>query len=128
MISVGRDVLTALRGASSSVAFMGIALGASYGVAGLAQMVRGRSGAALKYLVLPAAVFAVLGGLMACLTGELPWYTLIPMPLIPLVARLVSRPDSPAWRDAIVTGFASLVPAVVAVGLAYWSAGGPSGG
>ena len=116
-----------LLGASSSAAFMGIALGASYGVALLAQMWRGRSSALLDQLVLPAAVFSVLGGLMACLTGELPWYALLPLPLIPLVARFMSRPKAPAWRDALVTGFSALVPAIVAVGLAYWSAGGRSG-
>ena len=116
-----------LLGASSSAAFMGIALGASYGVALLAQMVRGRSSAMLDQLVLPAAVFSVLGGLMACLTGELPWYALLPLPLIPWVARFMSRPKAPAWRDALVTGFSALVPAIVAVGLAYWSADGRSG-
>ena len=116
-----------LLGASSSAAFMGIALGASYGVALLAQMWRGRSSAMLDQLVLPAAVFSVLGGLMACLTGELPWYALLPLPLIPWVASFMSRPKAPAWRDALVTGFSALVPAIVAVGLAYWSAGGRSG-
>lgn len=116
-----------LLGASSSAAFMGIALGASYGAALLVQMWRGRSSATLDQLVLPAAVFSVLGGLMACLTGELPWYALLPLPLIPWVARTMSRPTAPAWRDALVTGFSALVPAIVAVGLAYWSAGGRSG-
>ena len=117
-----------LLGASSSVALMGIALGASYGVVVLAQMLGGRSAAALEFLTLPPAVFAVLGGLMACLTGELPWFALLPLPLIPWVARLASRPDSPAWRDALVTGLSAGVPALVAVGLAWWRSGAAAGG
>ncbi len=117
-----------LLGASSSAAFMGIALGAAYGVALLAQMWRGRSALALDHLSLPATVFALLGGLMACLAGELPWYALLPLPLIAPVARFASRPDTPPWRDALVSGFAALVPALVAVGLAYSSLGASVGG
>jgi hypothetical protein len=112
-------------GASVSAALMGIALGASCGVAVLAQMLRGRSTARLDFLDLPVASYVVLGGVMSSLTGELPGYALAPMLLVPLAARLVPRRDAaPAWRDALLSGLAALLPALLAVALAVWSSRG----
>ena len=110
-----------LLGASSSVALTGIAFGSACGVGLIAKLWRGRDGDAPAFATLAVMVFAVLGGLLASLTGELPGHALAPLVLVPLAVRLVPRtPRRPAWRDALLASAAALPPAALAVALGLW--------
>jgi len=110
-----------LLGASSSVALTGIAFGSACGVGLLATLWRGRGGAAPAFATATVMVFAVLGGLLASLTGELPGHALAPVVLVALAVRLVPRePRRPAWRDALLASAAAFPPAALAVALGLW--------
>ena len=122
----GSGVL-ALLGASALLAQLGLALGTASAAVALVQMVRGRE-APLGWTVgVPTAMAAALIGVLASATGELRWYCLIPLPFAPLAGYLVPigalrKP----WQTAFATGFATLVPIAVAVGLAWLSAASSS--
>lgn len=115
-----------LLGASASIAMMGIALGASYAIALAAGLGTGRLPHGLRFVGLQAAAFAALGGEVASLTGELPWTALLPLPLIPLAARLAPRRFAAPAADAALTAAACALPALVAAALAWRAAGGAS--
>ena len=117
----GSGVL-ALLGASALLAQLGLAVGSASAAVALVQMIRGREAPLGWTVVMPAAVAAPIIGVLACATGELRWYCLVPLPFAPLLARLVPagalrRP----WQMAFATGFAALLPVAVAVGLAWLS-------
>lgn len=112
-----------LLGASASIAMMGIALGASCGIGGLALLWRGRDTLGLAFVGLPLAAFAVFGGEAASLTGDLPGRALAPLPLVALAAGwLPRRAQRPAWRDAALAAAVAAVPAAAALVLAVWPA------
>lgn len=122
----GSGVL-ALLGASALLAQIGMAIGSASAAVALVQMVRGREAPLGWTLVMPAAVAAAIVGVLASSTGELRWYCLIPLPLVP-VATLMLRPSAKrrAWQTALVTGVAAMAPVVIAVGLAWASASSSS--
>lgn len=113
----------ALLGASSSVALIGIALGASYGVALLGTLLWPGAAPRPAFVGLPAAVFAALGGEVASLTGDLPWLALLPLLLIPVAVRAVPRRAHTRWRDGALAAAAALLPAALALALAWRAAG-----
>lgn len=113
-----------LLGASASVAMIGIALGAASGVALFAILVVPGAPSNLAFVGLPAAAFAALGGEVASLTGQLPWYALLPMALIPVAVKAVPRRDRSRWADAALAAAAALPPAAAAIAIAYAAAGG----
>jgi hypothetical protein len=122
----GSGVL-ALLGASALLAQLGLALGSASAAVALLQMLRGREAPLGWTVVVPAAVAAPIIGVLACATGELRWYCLIPLPFVALAAHLVPagafrRP----WQTAFATGFAALVPVLAAVGLTWLSAASSS--
>jgi len=124
----GAGVL-ALLGASALLAQIGMAIGSASAAVALVQMVRGREAPLGWTLVMPAAVAAAIVGVLAASTGELRWYCLIPLPLVP-VATLVLPPSGKRrpWQTALVTGVAAGVPLVIAVCLAWASAASSSAG
>jgi hypothetical protein len=113
----------ALLGASALLAQMGIAVAAGAGAVVLVQMIGGQRGPAGWTLVLPAAVITGLAGLLVVFTGSLPWFCLLPTLAIPWAARLVRRERHPPWLAAPLTALASLVPMLLAVALAWVTAG-----
>lgn len=113
----------ALLGASALLAQFGIALGAAAGAILLVQMLRGPSPAPAWSLVLPVAVAGSMAGLLAVFTGALPWYCLLPMLAVPWAASLPGGGDRrPTWLAAILSSLAALVPALLAVVLAWMAA------
>ena len=118
----GAGVL-ALLGASALLAQLGLALGSACAGVALVQMLRGREAPLGASLAVPAAVAAPLIALLASATGELPWFALLPLPLVPMAARWVptGRLTRP-WQVALATGVAALVPAAAAVAIAWWAA------
>lgn len=121
----GTGVL-ALFGASALLAQLGLALGTAGAAVALVQMIRGQESPLGWTLALPAAVGAALVALLASATGELPWYCLLPLPLVPWAARLVRAPSGALWRNGFGAGCAALVPVLLAVGVAWFAARQPS--
>lgn len=116
----------ALLGASALLAQMGIAVGAAAGATLLVQVVAGKRSPTGATLSLPASVVAGLVGLLAVFTGSLPWYCLLPTLAIPWATRLVPAGSRPVWLTAFLTALAAFVPLLLAVGLAWFTAGTPS--
>ncbi len=112
----------ALLGASASQAFMGIGIGAASGVAVVIQMVRGRAPETV-YLLLPVLAFASLAPMVGHLTGGLTWLALLPLPFVAPAAALFKAPDKPVWQQALLSGLPALVPALVALALAWFRVG-----
>jgi hypothetical protein len=76
-------------------------------------------------LAWPASVVTGLVGLLSVMTGELRWYSLLPLLAVPWATRAVPLSRRPIWLKAIFACLAALVPAAVAIGLAL-IAGAPS--
>ncbi|MES1979860.1 MAG: hypothetical protein V4451_17615 [Pseudomonadota bacterium] len=116
----------ALLGASASLAQVGIAIGASSGAALLIQMLTGKHAPTGWTLALPATVVAGLVGLLAVFTGSLPWYCLLPTLAIPYGPRVVPAGKWPVWLTAFLSALAALVPMLLAVAIAWFTAGSSS--
>ncbi len=116
----------ALLGASALLAQVGIAVGAAAGAALLVQMIAGVRSPVGATLSLPASVIAGLVGLLAVLTGSLPWFCLLPTLAIAWATRLVPAGSRPVWLTAFLTGLAAFVPLLLALGLAWFTAASPS--
>lgn len=112
-----------LLGASAQLAQLGIALGAGAGAVVLLQMLRATPVPAGSSLVLPAQFIAGLIGLLAVWTGSLPWYCLLPLPLVTWVAQMAPATARPPWQRAVLCVLFALIPALLAVGLAWFTAG-----
>jgi hypothetical protein len=112
----------ALLGASAQLAQLGIALGAGAGAALLVQMLSGASAPAGWTLGLFAQVAAALIGVLAVLTGSLPWYCLLPLPLVAWAASMAPS-GGPIWQRAVLAALFALVPSSIAVGLAWFTSG-----
>ena len=115
----------ALLGASAQLAQLGIALGAGAGAVLLVQMLRGAGAPVGWTLALFALAACGLIGLLAVATGSLPWYCLLPLPLIPWAATAAPGQAKPVWQRAVLASLFALVPALAAVALAWFTAGTP---
>ena len=110
-------------GASASMAQVGIAIGAASGAVLLVQMVTGKRPPLGWTPALPASVLAGLVGLLAVFTASLPWYCLIPTLAIPWATRFYPRAENrPVWLAAFPMAFLALIPVLVAVALAWFTA------
>lgn len=118
MLGLGAGVL-ALLGASVTLTQVGVAIGSGAGAALLVQMVTGRRAPLGWTLAFPASVTASLVGLLSVATGVLRWYCLLPLLAVPWATRLVPALQRPVWLTAILTSLAALVPAALAVALAW---------
>jgi hypothetical protein len=123
VLGLGTGVL-ALLGASAQLAQIGIAIGAGAGAAGLALLLAPRAPGQGWSLGLLAALVTGLAALLAVFTGQLPWYCLVPLLATPWAARLVREQDSrKPWLTALYTAGAAVIPMLLAVALAWSTAG-----
>jgi hypothetical protein len=122
VLGLGMGALAVL-GASALLAQAGIAVGASAGATLLVQMLAGKRAPGGWTLVLPAAVVTGLAGLLAVFTGALPWYCLLPTLAAPWATRLVPAGERPVWLTSVLTAVVALIPMLLAVGLAWFTAG-----
>jgi hypothetical protein len=113
----------ALLGASASLAFMGIGIGAACGIAVLLLMAFGRAAPAARFLPLPVLAFAALAPMVAHLTGELTFYALWPLLLVAPAAALLKAPARSLWQQALLSGLPALLPALLSVALAWFRVG-----
>ena len=109
----------ALLGASVTLTQIGIAIGAGAGAVLLVQMVTGRPAPAGWTLAFPATVVVGLLGLISVFTGELRWHHLPLLLAVPWATRLVPAGNRPVWLDAVLASLAALVPAALAVAIAW---------
>jgi hypothetical protein len=120
--------LLGLLGASASMTQMGIALAAATGACVLVQMLRGQRAPPGHYFVLPIATICSLIGVGAATAGSLTWPALLPLLALPWMPALVKpNPERRAWIDALFVGAACLVPAALALVLAWTRAGVSNG-
>ena len=113
----------ALLGASALMAQVGIAIGAAAGATLLVQMVSGTRAQPGWTLGLVAAIVCGMAGLIAVFTGALPWYCLLPTLATPWASRLVPPGARPVWLTSIFSAVVALIPMLLAVGLAWFTAG-----
>ncbi len=117
----------ALLGASAQLAQLGIATGAGAGAVLLVLMISGARAAGGWTVGLAAQVIAALVAVLAVMTGALPWYCVLPLPLVGWFASLPSASSRPAWQRAFLCSLAALVPAAAAVALAWFTAASAGG-
>lgn len=126
MMGLGAGAL-AWMGASASMAQVGIAIGAASGAVLLVQMVTGKRAPLGWTLALPASVLAGLVGLLAVFTAALPWYCLVPTLAIPWATRFYPLgKNRPVWLAAFTMAFLALMPVLIAVALAWFTASAPA--
>ncbi len=110
-------------GASALLGQYGMGLGAGCGAFLLLNMILGPRISPGVTLTLTAAVAASLVAAGAMLTGQLPWYALAPLALVPLAVRL-PLPKAPAWIQAVVAALYAAAAAVAAWVLAWMASRG----
>ncbi len=113
----------ALLGASALMAQVGIAIGAAAGATLLVQILSGTRARPGWTLGLVPAFVCGLACLIAVVTGALPWYCLLPTLATPWATRLVPPGVRPVWLTSIFSAVVALIPMLLAVGLAWFTAG-----
>ena len=116
----------AVLGASALLGQYGMGLGAGCGAFLLLAMILGPRVAPGTTLTLTAGVAASLVAVGAVLTGQLPWYALAALALVPVAVRL-PLPKGAAWIQAVVAALYAAVPAVAAWVPAWLSSRGSTG-
>lgn len=118
--------VAAVLGASALLGQYGMGLGAGCGAFLLLAMIVGPRVAPGTTLTLSAAVVASLVAVGAVLTGQLPWYALAALALIPVMVRL-PLPKGARWMQAIVAALYAASAAVAAWVLAWLASRGNAG-
>ncbi|MDX9739873.1 MAG: hypothetical protein RBT81_01655 [Gammaproteobacteria bacterium] len=117
--------ISAVIGASALLGQLGGAIAAAAGAIAVLLVIRGefRLGSGFA---LPMSLLAALIGISAVVYARLPWFALVPLPLIPLMARV----PVPASLGRIPRGLlllaATMLPAAATIATA-WSTNGAAG-
>jgi hypothetical protein len=110
----------AVLGASVVLGQLAIAVAAGGGAVLLVLLTAKTSQAPWSF-ILPASVICGLASLLAVFTGSLPWFCLLPVLAIPWATGLVPQDLDRRWRTALLTLLASLLPAALAIGTAWFA-------
>ena len=110
--------IAAILGASATYGLYAIAIGAGAGAFLLVQMLTNRRTAAGATLALPAAA-AARSSPLDVLLAKLAWYALVPLVLVPLVARLPVPERAPVWLQAVILSVYAFTAAAVSWVLAW---------
>jgi hypothetical protein len=108
----------AILGASALLGMAALAAGFAAAATVIVQFLRGAAAQSSRSIAIPATTVAALVPPAAVMTGELPWYVLLPL-LAVAPATLLARADGVRLRAAIAFLFA-LVPGLAAVALAWF--------
>jgi hypothetical protein len=122
MLAVGTGV-SALLGASALMGQLGGAVAAAVGAYVMVFLWRGEF-APGRTLALPATLLCALIGVAAVHYASLPWYSLAPLALIPLLARL-PLPAGRSRFSAILLASIYMLPGAAAAILITWRVAGP---
>lgn len=109
----------AIIGASALLGQIGLALGSASAAAALVQMWRGQSAPPGWTVGVPVAVGASFVGVLASVTGELSWTSLLPLLLVAPAAAVLPSVGRKLWQHAVLSGLAALVPVGIALALAW---------
>jgi hypothetical protein len=121
MLGTGTGV-TALLGASALMGQLGGAVAAATGAYILVFLLRGEFSPG-RTLLLPATLLCALAGVAAVVYASLPWYSLAPLALIPLLAHLpLPRAGRPI--AAVVVAVLYTLPAALAAIIITWRVAG----
>jgi hypothetical protein len=112
-------------GASVLLGQIGIATAAGAGAVLLVQALALRRSPSGWTVALPGAVITALVMLLAVFTASLPWYCVLPTLVIPWAARVLAPGRHGVWLTAGASGLAAIVPAAVAICLAWFLGGSP---
>jgi hypothetical protein len=115
----------ALIGASALLGQFGLALGSAAGAYMLIQMISNSNLPCGRSYTLPLSLIAGLTGCLAVLTAQLPWYALIMLAAIPVLARIPVSEKLALWLQSLLLSVASLVCAAGAAYLTWRVAGAP---
>jgi hypothetical protein len=121
MLAIGTGV-SALLGATALMGQLGGAVAAAVGAYVLVFLWRGEF-APGRALTLPATLLCALLGVAAVHYASLPWYSLAPLALIPLLARL-PLPAGRSRFSAILLASIYMLPAAAAAILITWRVAG----
>ena len=109
--------LCATAGSSALLGQLALALAAAGGGLFLAWVLLGGRGASTPLATISYLLPALLIGLAASLFARQPWYALIPLATIPMVASLVPFKSDSRFMSALVY---TLPGMVIALGTAFW--------
>jgi hypothetical protein len=123
MLGTGTGV-SALLGASALMGQLGGAVAAATGAYVLVFLLRGEF-APGRTLLLPAALLCALAGVAAVVYASLPWYSLAPLTLIPLLARLPLPRAGRPFTAVVLAGVYTLPAALAAIIITWRVAGAP---
>lgn len=107
--------LVGLAGDAALPGMFGLSLAAGAGAYLLIQIITNSDLPGGRSLTLPLALISGLSGALAVLSARLPWYTLLPLAAIPLLARLPVSDRSAVWLQALALLGATLACAAAAV-------------
>ena len=113
----------ALLGASASLGQMGLALGAATGAVVLWHFIAGREKAG-RMVCVPAGLIASLLGIGATVYAKVPWYALLCLAAIPLLARAPLATKTNRWLQVIIVCITASIGAAAALYFTWRSAGG----
>jgi hypothetical protein len=115
----------ALFGGSALLGLFGMALGAAAGAYLLIQMITNARLHCGRSFTLPLSLIAALSSGFAVLSSELPWYALLVLAVIPLLAKMPLPEKQPLWMQAILLSLVTLLCAAGAIYLTWRVAGAP---
>jgi hypothetical protein len=111
--------IVAILGASALLGTFALAVGSAAAATLAVQFFRGRAAPVGRSISLPAAAVAGLAGVNGVMTGELPWYALLPLLLIAPIGRVA--PATLTARIRCIAAFVlCLIPAAAAIALAWF--------
>ena len=116
--------IAALMGASALLGQLASALAAATGAFLLLSLFKKTLPVGLLML-LPAALLSGLIGISAMTYAKLPWYSLLALAAIPLLARLPLPKQLPLWGQAVALVLVTLPAAAGAIYLVWREAGAP---
>ena len=116
--------LSALLGATALYGQLGSAIAAAVGARLLLQMF-GKPVVAGSIMLVPLVAVLALLGLGAVVYAKLPWYSLLLLALVPVMARVPLPVSMPRILQIVVSVLIVLLPAALAVFLTWREAGAP---
>jgi len=116
--------LSALLGATALYGQLGSAIAAAVGARLFLQII-GKPIVAGSIMLVPLVAVLALLGLGAVVYAKLPWYCLISLALIPVMARIPLSANMPRLLHIVISVLITLLPAALAVFLTWREAGAP---
>ena len=115
----------ALLGGTALLGQFGLAVGAAAGAYLLIQMISNSGLPCGRSYTLPLSLISGLIGCLAALSTQLPWYALVPLAAIPVVAKIPLSEKTALWVQSLLLSVVTLSCAAGAVYLTWRVAGAP---